>query len=126
MAKRIPVRTGAGQTVYGSDGTTFKNEDKCIDYLRAGGKVSTAFLVITRDIYPCGGTCWGIVSGKGLAPNATVNLNKGVGTGLADANGNFAAPLNLSCGSNWTGIVATSTTASGKPITSNTVNTPCG
>jgi len=32
---------GAWQTVYRADGSSFKNEDTCIDYLRAGGTLSS-------------------------------------------------------------------------------------
>ena len=118
-------KNGGWQTVYRTDGTTFKNEDKCIDYLRAGGTVTGARLVFTRDIASCGGTCWGFLTGRGLAPNAEIDF-PGV-TAFADSNGNFGpeGPF-YSCGSNWTGIQATSVDPAGRTITSNVVNTPCG
>ena len=40
-------RNGGWQTVYQADGTSFKNEDKCLAYLRAGGRLLTS---LTADI----------------------------------------------------------------------------
>ena len=41
-------KNGGWQTVYRSDGTTFKNQDKCIEYLRSGGMLSPAPKICTN------------------------------------------------------------------------------
>jgi len=86
-----------------------------------------ATLVATNPTYSCGGTCWGHISGTGLAPNAAVNTFAPglLGTGFADSNGNFDSDIFLSCGAGWSGLHATSTTATNQPITSNSVDSPC-
>jgi len=97
--------------------------------------VAVTSLTVTTTEYGCGGTCWGAVSGSGLAPGAQVVIysasnNRGwpggeVGAGAADANGNFSGNLGFTCGVDWTGVYVASTTSSGAPITSNVVNSPC-
>lgn len=98
--------------------------------------VAAPSLTVATTEYGCGGTCWGAVSGSGLAPGAQVTIyaasnNRGwpggeVGAGAADSNGTFSGNLGFSCGVDWSGVYVTSTTASGASITSNVVNSPCG
>ena len=38
--EKNPCKNGGWQTVFRADGSSFKNQDKCIDYLRMGGKLS--------------------------------------------------------------------------------------
>jgi hypothetical protein len=90
-------------------------------------------VVLTTTPYNCGGgSCWGHVEATGLLPGATYDkhtatpINGVIGTGVVPANGSISEGLSLSCGSNWTGVYITSTGMDGNPITSNTVNSPCG
>jgi hypothetical protein len=90
-------------------------------------------LVASTTQYGCGGTCWGSIAGVGLKPGAAITfyattpINGSFATGAIPASGVLSDDhIELSCGSDWTGVYATTTTAGGAPITSNVVNTPCG
>jgi hypothetical protein len=122
---------GGWQHVYRTNGTGFASQDECVDYAAKGGVVTSARLVITTDVlFECeAGSCWGVLTGSGLAANAAISIFAATGlTGgtVADADGNTDLVPLFSCGSGYTGVYATSTAADGATITSNTVNTPCG
>ena len=99
--EKNPCKNGRWQTVYRTDGTSFKNEDKCIDYLRAGGAISlpapiTTYLGIASACPTLAG--YG-VRGTGFKPNhvitftatgfGTFSFGGGVGTVTTDASGAF-------------------------------------
>jgi hypothetical protein len=119
---------GGFAAIHHVGGSPFASQRECVG---AGAK-GEAGLGITSSTYSCGNTCWGAVVGFGLAPQTTIRffaatpLPGEFGDDLTDANGNVNDRLDLSCGSNWTGVYATATTADGSLITSNVVNTPCG
>jgi hypothetical protein len=122
---------GGWQQVYRTNGTGFASQDECVAYAAKGGVVTSARLVITTDVlFECAaGSCWGVLTGSGLAANAPISIFAATGlTGgtVADADGNIDLVPLFSCGSGYTGVYATSTAADGATITSNTVNTPCG
>ena len=90
---------------------------------------AAASLVVTNPTYNCGGVCWGHVSGSGLLPGATFQIYaSGVnfGEGAVASTGMIDSMLSMSCGAGLTNIYVTSTTASGDPIESNHVESPCG
>lgn len=83
---------------------------------------------------PPGDYCWGGITGSGLEPGATVTFYSGspndgtFGNSVVAADGTYstgAGGLSLSCGFNWGGVYAVSTTAAGATIQSNIVSTPC-
>ena len=115
--------------VFTSAAQTFSGEAACVSYGAQGGKYSQASLVFTDTIDIDCGPCFGVLTGTGLAPNAEVDVYQGsviVGVGFADANGNYApSPVGFGCGHGENDGYATSTTAGGQPITSNTINSPC-
>lgn len=112
-------------------GLPFANQGACVSYGAHGNAYSS--LQLTTQTYDCGNTCWASVSGSGLAPDAAVGfyaatpISGEFAAGSADSSGSIGpAQLGLSCGRDWTGVYAVSTTWAGATITSNVVSTPCG
>jgi hypothetical protein len=80
-------------------------------------------------------TCWGFVIGHGLKPGAAYQLDGTrdggspgvVVNGSVAGNGTISLPAAVfACGVDWHDVYATSTAANGTPVTSATVQSPCG
>ena len=109
----------------------FTSAPACVSYGLKGNAYSS--LTMSTKTAPCGRSCWGFVSGLGLKPGASFQVQSASSlgrplsaTGRVPANGSISGGPLLRCGLTATGVYATSTTWAGAPITSNAVNTPCG
>lgn len=86
-----------------------------------------ASLVALATQYPCGGSCWGAISGSGLQPGASFSIYAPnlIGSGVVAPDGTISGNVGLSCGAGWSGLHISSTNHEGEPITSNSVDSPC-
>ena len=111
-------------------GVAFKNQGDCVSSATHRGPAS---LVVTPTVSE-DGLGWGDVTGSGLLPGSSWSASATSGSGLhitvstfVAADGTINSGPILSCGAGYHSFSATATTASGQPITSNTIDTsPCG
>jgi hypothetical protein len=92
-------KNGGWQTVFRADGSSFKNETKCLDYLRTGGKLSVPKIQVGIFFAsPSTGFAAAKVTGTGFQANTLITfkvtgpavntLNDGAQV-FSDANGAF-------------------------------------
>jgi len=116
-------------------GNRFKNAGDCVSHRALGGATSS-LQFLTAPLYPCSGgasgTCWGIISGSGLSPQAdwfVIDLGSFdiLDRGVTGADGSLPpTALNFQCGGGEGGgpfIVQTFT--SGGALIFVQVNSPC-
>ena len=90
-------------------GNPFKNAGHCVSHGAQGGATSS-LQFLTSPTYPCSassGTCWGVVTGSGLRPQAdwfvvdtrTVPPDNLVARGVTEADGSLPpTAVDLACG----------------------------
>jgi hypothetical protein len=113
-------------------GNPFKNAGDCVSHGAQGGE-SSSLQFLTSPTYPCSassGTCWGIVTGSGLRPQAdwfVIDLRSGsiVARGATDVDGSLPpTAVDLGCGEGAGAFRVQTLTPGGRIFVE--VNSPCG
>jgi hypothetical protein len=123
---------GGHESLFESEtGNPFKNAGDCVSHLAQGG-ASSSLQFLTVPTYPCSGTsgtCWGIVTGFGLRPQAgwfVIDLSTQgiVAHGVTGMDGSLpATAVDLGCGEGTGSFRLQSLTPGGRIFVE--VSSPC-